>query len=313
MRQAGAVTSGPAEDLLSRQAVGSGAGLPQASARAGVFEPTRWGAWPALGFAAVFFLLPLAIMVCVSFLPRGGGLFDSAWTLDNYVKFLTRSYLTSALYNSLQVSVAVTCFSLLIAYPFAYVLAFHVPARWQKILLVLAVLPFWTSYVVRSYSWLLVIGDNGVLNSWLLAIGAISEPIKIAYTRTATVLGFVHFFAMLLTLTIYANLSQINPSYVKAARDLGAPFWRVLVHIILPLSLPGVMVGAFLTFVITIGDYITPQILGGNTELLLPQAIMLQIVRSADFPMASVMSLVLMAVVAVVYLGVHRQMKMERM
>jgi spermidine/putrescine transport system permease protein len=178
---------------------------------------------------------------------------------------------------------------------------------------VLAVLPFWTSYVVRSYSWLLVIGDNGVMNSWLLAIGAISEPIKIAYTRTATVLGFVHFFAMLLTLTIYANLSQINPSYVKAARDLGAPFWRVLVHIILPLSLPGVMVGAFLTFVITIGDYITPQILGGNTELLLPQAIMLQIVRSADFPMASVMSLVLMAVVAVVYLGVSRQMKMERM
>lgn len=314
MRLSGGVThAGAAGGATSRQAVGPSAGPPQLSGRASTSELSRWGAWPALVFTAVFFLLPLAIMICVSFLPSGGELLASDWTLDNYVKFLTRPYLTSALYNSLQVSVAVTGFSLLVAYPFAYVLAFHVPARWQKILLILAVLPFWTSYVVRSYSWLLVIGDNGVLNWWLLTTGAISDPIKLAYTRAATVLGFVHFFAMLLSLTIYANLSQINPSYLKAARDLGAPFWKVFVLIILPLSLPGVAVGAFLTFVITIGDYITPQILGGNTELLLPQAIMLQIVRSADFPMASVMSLVLMAAVAVVYFGMHRQMKMDRM
>lgn len=313
MRPPPAIIVGRAEDAHPGRTTGAVVGLPQAASRPGAFEPTRWGVWPALCFAGVFFLLPLVIMICVSLLPKGGGLFDAAWTLDNYAKFMTRPYLLAALVNSLQVSIAVTGFSLLIAYPFAYVLAFHVPGRWQLVILVLAVLPFWTSYVVRSYSWLLVIGDNGVLNSWLLAMGLISEPLKIAYTRIATILGFVHFFAMLLTLTIYANLKQINPSYMKAARDLGAPLWRVLVHIILPLSLPGVMVGAFLTFVITIGDYITPQILGGNTELLLPQAIMLQIVRSGDFPMASVMSLVLMVVVALVYLSVQKHMKMERM
>jgi spermidine/putrescine transport system permease protein len=210
------------------------------------------------------------------------------------------------------VTVLTTALSVIVAYPLAYVLAFHIPERWQKIVLVAAVLPFWTSYVVRSYSWLLVIGDKGILNNLLLDIGLIYEPLKLAYTRFATVLGFVHFFVMLLTLTIYANLIQISPSYLKAAQDLGASTLGVIWHVILPLSLPGVAVGAFLTFVITIGDYVTPQILGGNTEVLVPQAIMLQIVRTADVPMAATLALVLMAVVIAVYLAFQRYLKMDR-
>ena len=118
---------------------------------------------------------------------------------------------------------------------------------------------------------------------------------------------------MLLTLTIYANLVQISPSYIKAAQDLGASWLTVIRRIILPLSVPGVAVGAFLTFVITIGDYVTPQILGGNNEVLVPQAIMLQIVRTADFPMASVISLVLMVLVVGVYLIFQRYLTMSRL
>ena len=146
------------------------------------------------------------------------------------------------------------------------------------------ILPFWTSYVIRSYSWLLVLSENGVINQILLASGLLDAPIGFGNSRGATVLGFVHFFVMLLTLTIYANLVQIKESYRKAAADLGASPLQTFLHVTLPLSLPGVAVGAFLTFVLAIGDYITPQILGGGRELLLPQAIMLQIEPRRRFP-----------------------------
>lgn len=272
----------------------------------------RWMIWPAVGFTIAFFVVPLIMMVLASFWVRSGGTLVADWTLQNYVKFFTRDYLLTALRNSIEVSLLTTALSVILAYPLAYVLAFHVPERWQKIVLIIAVLPFWTSYVVRSYSWLLVIGDKGILNNFLLGLGLISEPLKLAYTRSATVLGFVHFFVMLLTLTIYANLIQISPSYVKAAQDLGASTHGVIWHVILPLSLPGVAVGAFLTFVITIGDYVTPQILGGNTEVLVPQAIMLQIVRTADLPMAATLSLVLMILVMAVYVVFQRYLRMDR-
>ena len=188
-----------------------------------------------------------------------------------------------------------------IAYPVAYLIAYRTSPGWGRVLLVLAVLPFWTSYVVRSYSWLLVLARNGVVNRALLELGVISSPITLANTRTATVIGFVHFFTMLMTLTIYASLVQIPESFRKAARDLGASGWRTLVHITLPLSMPGVVVGAFLTFVLTIRD-VTPQILGGARELLLPQAIVLQIQRIGDFPMAATLSMILLVVIALAYL-----------
>ena len=291
---------------------GRAGGLSTIPARMGSVDLARWMMWPPVAFTIVFFVVPLIMMVAVSFWVRSGGALVPEWTVQNYVKFFTRDYLLIALRNSIEVTVLTTALSVILAYPLAYVLAFHIPERWQKIVLVAAVLPFWTSYVVRSYSWLLVIGDKGILNDLLLDLGLISEPLKLAYTRAATVIGFVHFFVMLLTLTIYANLIQISPSYLKAAQDLGASTFGVIWHVILPLSLPGVAVGAFLTFVITMGDYVTPQILGGNTEVLVPQAIMLQIVRTADLPMAATLALVLMAVVIAVYLVLHRYLQMDR-
>lgn len=281
--------------------------------RLGGFPLTRWAVYPALLFTLVFFVAPLAAMLVVSFWQRIGGHLQAAWTLANYDKFFTRSYLLDTLFNSIEVTALTTVASIVIAYPLAYILAYRVPPRWQKVLLILAVLPFWTAYVVRSYSWLLVLSDNGVLNNVLIGAGLIDAPLKLAYTRAATVLGFVHFFVMLLTLTIYANLVQINPSYRSAAADLGASAAQIFLRVTLPLSIPGVVVGAFLTFVITIGDYITPQILGGSTEILVPQAIMLQVSRAANFPMASVMSMTLMVVVVAVYLLSSRYLKMDRL
>ncbi len=214
--------------------------------------------------------------------------------------------------NSLEVTALVTVISVLLAYPFAWILAFVVPERWQRLALMLAVLPFWTSYVVRSYAWLLVLAEQGVINQTLVASGLLAEPVQLANTRTATVIGFVHFFVMLLTLTIFANLKQLSPNYRKAAADLGAGPVQTFIHVVLPLTLPGIMVGAFLTFVLAIGDYITPQILGGNNELLMPQLIMMQIGRRGDFGSASALSILLMVVVTVAYLLCARWLKIER-
>ncbi|HJR23104.1 MAG TPA: ABC transporter permease [Dongiaceae bacterium] len=273
-----------------------------------------WGLWPAMLWTALFFVLPLGAMLAMSFAERVAGKITFTWTLANYAAFFTRAEGTfvKALFNSLEVTVATTILSILVAYPLAYILAYRVPAQWRRILLVLIVLPFWTSYVIRSYSWLLVLSQNGVISQTLLGLGVIDQPIGLGNSRFATVLGFVHFFAMLLTLTIFANLIQIKDSYRKAAADLGASNWQVFWHVTLPLSLPGVSVGAFLTFVLAIGDYITPQILGGSRELLLPQAIMLQIGRQADFPLASALSMILMLVITAAFLASARRLKMER-
>jgi spermidine/putrescine transport system permease protein len=274
----------------------------------------RWAIYPAILWTVAFFLAPLLAMLAVSFTRREAGRTVEVGTLANYETFLTHGggVYVRALANSLEVTAIVTIVSILVAYPIAYALAYKVPRAWQRLLLVLLVLPFWTSYVIRSYSWLLVLSENGVLNQALLGIGLIESPIGFGNTRGATVLGFVHFFAMLLTLTIYANLVQIKDSYRRAAADLGASDLQVFLRITLPLSLPGVAVGAFLTFVLAIGDYITPQILGGSKELLLPQAIMLQVGRTADFALASALSMILMAVVTIAFLLFARRLRMDR-
>jgi spermidine/putrescine transport system permease protein len=263
---------------------------------------------PALLWTLVFFAVPFAAMGVASLFPKG----EAGPSLANYSQFFTNPSYWRSLTNSLEVTLIVTAISILLAYPFAWILAFIVPERWQRLALMLAVLPFWTSYVVRSYSWLLVLAEKGAVNNVLLQLGLLSEPIQIANTRAATVIGFVHFFVMLLTLTIFANLKQLSPNYRKAAADLGAGPIRAFIHVILPLTLPGIMVGAFLTFVLAIGDYITPQILGGNNELLMPQLIMMQIGRRGDFASASALSIILMLVVTLAYFLCARWLKIER-
>ena len=272
-----------------------------------------WGLLlPALIWTVAFFAMPLVIMALYSVWQRVGMKLVTDFTLANYGAFFAKSYLLDSLINSIEVTLIVTVISVLLAYPLAYILAEKVPRRWQRMALLLAILPFWTSYVVRSYSWLLVLSEGGIISNFLLDVGLTDEPVSFAYNRGATVVGFVHFFVMLLTLTIYANLVQLPASYRKAAADLGAGPVRCFVYVILPLTLPGIMVGAFLTFVLCIGDYITPQILGGNRELLLPQTIMLQIARRSDFPMASALAMMLMVVVSLVYLACARWLKLDR-
>ena len=272
-----------------------------------------WGfTAPALLWTLTFFVAPFLVMGAMSFAILEGRNLIWGFHLDNYIELATRPYLWRAVIASIEITLTVTLISVVLAYPLAATIAFRVPRHLQRLVLLLAILPFWTSYVVRSYAWLLVLAREGVLNQTLINLGLIAEPITLANTRFATVTGFVHFFVMLLTLTIYANLIQLSPNYRRAAMDLGANAFQTFRHVILPLTLPGIVTGAFLTFVLCIGDYVTPHVLGGNNELTMPQVIMVQLGRRADFPLASALAIVMMGMVTLAYLAAARWLRLDR-
>ena len=272
-----------------------------------------WGfTAPALIWTLAFFVVPFVVMGAMSLATLDGRTLVWDLSLANYIELGQKAYLARAIMVSLEITLTVTAGAVLLAYPLAWIIAFHVPRRWQRLALLLAILPFWTSYVVRSYAWLLVLAREGVVNNTLMALGVIAEPVTLANTRFATVTGFVHFFVMLLTLTIFSNLVQLSPNYRRAAMDLGANAFQTFRHVILPLTLPGIVTGAFLTFVLCIGDYVTPQILGGNTELTVPQVIMVQLGRRADFPLAAALAIVLMGIVSLAYLASARWLRLDR-
>jgi spermidine/putrescine transport system permease protein len=270
-------------------------------------------ALPALAWIALFFLVPVLIMAGYSLHPLNDAGSPGPLSLADYAAFFAEPAYVQALIDSVVTTIIVVIASTLLAYPFAWCIACVVPKQYQRLALIAAILPFWTSYVVRSYAWLLALSPVGAVNKLLLALHLVSRPLMFAYNPQATEFGFTHFFLMLNTLTIYASLVQINPRYELAARDLGASAWRSFLTITLPLSIPGVAVGAFLTIVLCIGDYVTPQILGGFRELLLPQLIMMQIQRQLDLPMASAMSLLLTVLVAVAYLALQRWLRIARL
>jgi spermidine/putrescine transport system permease protein len=273
-----------------------------------------WGfVTPALVWTLAFFVVPFFVMGAMSLATLDGRTLSWGLSFANYAELAGKTYLWRAIVLSLEITLTVTLVSVLLAYPLAWIIAYRVPRHWQRLVLLLTILPFWTSYVVRSYAWLLVLSREGVVNQLLLTLGLVAEPLTLANTRFATITGFVHFFVMLLTLTIYANLVQLSPNYRRAAADLGASAWQSFRHVILPLTLPGIVTGAFLTFVLCIGDYVTPQILGGNTELTVPQVIMVQLGRRADFPLASALAIVLMGIVTVAYVASARWLRLDRL
>jgi len=260
---------------------------------------------PGMTLLLLFFVAPMLIMVWLSFFKQSGFVVDPEFTLANYRAFFSKPYFLDSLWNSVAISAVVTIVSVLFAYPLAYIIAFWFSERWQRITIVACMLPFWTSYLVRSYSWLLALSGNGVVAQTMQFIG-LGNGEGLANTTTATVIGFAHFFVMLLTLTIFTGLIRIPKNLIKAAADLGAGPLRQFWCVTLPLSLPGVITGAMMTFVLAVGDYVTPQILGGGKQLVLTQVAMLQIQREGNFPMASAVSIILMIISVAVTLIANR-------
>ncbi len=247
--------------------------------------------------------IPFAILVAMSFWTQHGFDFDTKLTLANYEKAVDRPIYKALLIRSLLISAAATFATVLLSYPMAYYVAFHVQ-RHKMLWIILITLPFWTSYLLRVFAWKIVLGYNGLINSSLIWLGLIEKPLEfLLYSPTAVVITLAHAWAAFAILPMYVSLEKIDRSLLEAATDLGdGPVARFL-RVTLPLSLPGVIAATLLIFIPTVGDYITPTLLGGPDGIMIGNLIQTQFGRVNNWPMGATLAIVMMLSVAVLALA----------
>ena len=258
-------------------------------------------AWSLLGpgmlWLVLFFLVPLLIMAAYSLMPRGtyGGV-QPGFTLQHYRRFFDPLYL-AILQRTLVWSLVCTAVCLLLGYPVAYLVARA--GRWRAVLLFLVVLPFWTSFLVRTFAMIFLLRDSGLVNTVLLRLGLIDAPLTLLYTPFAVLLGLVYGFLPFMILPIYASLEKLDPTLLEAAETLGATPLAGFRRITLPLSLPGVVAGCFLVFIPAMGSFLTSDLLGGAKQLMIGNLIQNQFAAARNWPFGSAASFVVTALVLV--------------
>jgi spermidine/putrescine transport system permease protein len=274
------------------------------------FPLPGWLVLPAWLWMALFFLFPLAIVLIYSFLSKGdyGGVARPA-TFGNYVRFLDPLYLR-ILWRTLILSALTTALCLVMGYPLAYYIASRGPRK--NILLFLVVLPFWTSFLVRTYAWIFLLRDTGLINTVLLRLGWIRAPLPLLYNDGAVLAGLVYGFLPLMVLPLYALIEKLDKTLLEAAADLGAPPLSRLARVTLPLTMPGIYAGSLLVFVSALGSYITPDLLGGGKSILIGNLVQNQFTTGRDWPFGSAVSLLVMAVVAAALSAAPRQFEKWR-
>jgi spermidine/putrescine transport system permease protein len=255
-----------------------------------------WLAAPGLLWMGLFFLAPLALVFAISFASRGtyGGIvweFTAANYLDLWHPLYGRILGQSLWYASLTTAI---CFSL--GFPLAYMIA-RSPARWQPVLLLLVMLPFWTNFLVRTYAWMIVLRQDGLVNGLLLALGIVDAPLELLYTPTAVVIGLVYGYLPFMVLPLYVAVERLDPLLVEAAWDLYASRWAVFTQVVVPLTMPGIVGGCVLVFIPSIGSFITPDLLGGARSMMIGNLIQHEYLVVRDWPLGSAVSFVLMAIV----------------
>jgi len=250
---------------------------------------------PAGVWLAVFFAIPLAIMATYAFRPRHilGGVYPG-WTTVHVARLVEPLYL-AVLGRSVVLSLLATALALLVSYPIALVIVRS--TRWRSFLLFLVVLPFWTSFLVRTYATIFLIRDTGLINQVLQAIGVTHQPLRMLYTPGAVLFGLVTGFVPFMVLPIYASLEKLDPALLEAAEVLGAPEWRRFVRVIWPLTLPGVVVGSLLVFVPSLGSFLTSDLLGGAKVELIGNLVQNQFTSARNWPFGSALSFLLLMVV----------------
>lgn len=251
----------------------------------------------------LLFLLPLGFMLVYSFRAGISGEAHDTFTLDNYRSFLTNSHFHRLLWRSALISLTIAIISSLLAYPLAYYLVFQA-GRNRITLMTLLIIPTWTSYLLRIFAWKLILGSSGLLNSLLLLLGVIEKvsPILI-YSRSAVIVTLIYVWVPFVALPIFAALGRIDRNLLEAAADLGCKPWEAFLRVTLPLSLPGVAAGFFFAFIPTLGEFVTPLLVGGASGQMYGNLIQDQFMRALNWPMGSVMSLaMLVAVLTLVFI-----------
>jgi putrescine transport system permease protein len=279
-----------------------------------------WGRWLVVAipyvWLLVLFLVPFLIVIKISFstaiigqppytptldIASGlSGLMESArqFVVDNYV-FLTRDALYWKAYlSSLWIAIASTVLVLVVGYPIAYGMA-RASRSWQPTLLMLVILPFWTSFLIRVYAWIGILKREGLLNQLLLWLGVIHQPLTILNTNWAVYIGIVYSYLPFMILPLYAALERLDNTLLEAAADLGSPPLRSFWRITFPLSIPGVVAGCFLVFIPVTGEFVIPDLLGGNGTLMIGKTLWEEFFANRDWPLASAVAVVLLVILVV--------------
>lgn len=270
-------------------------------------EAQAWSLLAPGGFwLLAFFLVPIVIMLVYSVMPRGiyGGV-EPGFTLEHYRRFFDPLYL-DILQRTFVWSILCTVICLLMGYPVAYVIARG--GRWKNLLLFLVVLPFWTSFLVRTFAMIFLMRDSGLINNWLLKLGLVQEPLSMLYTPFAVMVGLVYGFLPFMILPIYASLEKLDLSLLEAAEVLGARPGARFRKVTLPLSMPGVVAGCLLVFIPALGSFLTSDLLGGAKQLMIGNLVQNQFSSARNWPFGSAASFIVMALVlasVMVYLRVR--------
>jgi spermidine/putrescine transport system permease protein len=254
---------------------------------------------PTLLVMGLALAAPLLLMAVTSLKNQTGVTFSQGWTLAQYGAVLGRASYRTLFARSVLISAGVTMVTVALAYPMAYFVAFH--ARHKFLWLVALTIPFWTSYLLRVFAWKIILGFNGVINSGLMRLHLIDQPLSfLLYNPFAVVVTLAHAWAAFAILPIYVSLEKIDRSLLEAASDLGDSAMRRFLRITLPLSMPGVIGAAILIFVPTTGDFVTPELVGGTKGTMIANLIEVQFNGVGNWPLGAALSLVSMAMVAVI-------------
>jgi spermidine/putrescine transport system permease protein len=253
---------------------------------------------PPLLWVAVFLLLPYVLMFCYSFwsvAPSQNVV--HTWSLDNYRELLRVPVYRQTLFRSMWIAARVTIFSLLLGYPLAYYLSFYAGKR-KDLFYQLVIIPLWVSYLVRAYAWKTILGSDGVLNTLLQYVHLTRHPLEfLLYSPFAVVLTLTHIYTPFTFLPIYASLEHIPRRLVEASQDLGASPWQTFWRVIFPLSIPGVLAGATFAFVLSLGDFLAPLLLGGPSGIMISNIVVSLFGAAYNWPLGAAVSLCMLVLV----------------
>jgi len=270
---------------------------------------------PALVTLLLLMVLPICIMFVYSFYEFvTAGVERHVYTTANWHEFFTDSYYHMFLWKTVRVAAITAILCALLGYPPAYFIAMtRYKHKW--LLLLLLIVPFWISFTIRTFSWIHILGEQGVINVLLMKAGLTAEPLRMLYTEGAVVMGMIHFLLPYMILNVYVSIEGIDRNLISAARTLGCTAWQAFYEVVLPLSLPGLMAGLLLCFVLAAGSYVTPEILGSTRDALFGNVIFDTIMGQLNWPMGSTLSIVLLVMLGIVaaiysrYMGLSRVFK----
>lgn len=266
----------------------------------------RFVQFPPLLWVSVFLLVPYLSLFCYSFWQVRSGTIVHDWNLGNFVELVRNPVYVEVLLRSVRIAASVTIFALLLGFPLAYFVAFKV-GKSKNFLYQLVIIPLWVSYLVRAYAWKTILGSEGVLNRMLEYVGLIHHPIgALLYSPFAVVLTLTHIYTPFVFLPVYASLAHIPKSLLEASQDLGASSTRAFWTVVFPLALPGIVAGATFAFVLSLGDFLAPLLIGGPSGIMISNLVVSLFGAAYDWPLGAAISLCMLILVVLLITGTER-------